>query len=74
MRQTDLVALLRCSRYSLGIMASSRGLIAGRLILQVFWEAFILGYCYLLGQVWISLLELIYGINTYRIDAYGIST
>ncbi|XP_004511556.1 meiotic recombination protein SPO11-2 isoform X1 [Cicer arietinum] len=30
----DLVALLRCSRYSLGIMASSRGLIAGRLILQ----------------------------------------
>ncbi|KAK7308962.1 hypothetical protein RJT34_05328 [Clitoria ternatea] len=30
----DVVALLRCSRYSLGIMASSRGLIAGRLILQ----------------------------------------
>ncbi|XP_057450007.1 meiotic recombination protein SPO11-2 isoform X4 [Lotus japonicus] len=30
----DLGALLRCSRYSLGIMASSRGLIAGRLILQ----------------------------------------
>ncbi|KAI5439997.1 hypothetical protein KIW84_025383 [Lathyrus oleraceus] len=30
----DLVALLRCSRYSLGIMASSRGLIAGRLIMQ----------------------------------------
>ncbi|XP_027362146.1 meiotic recombination protein SPO11-2 isoform X1 [Abrus precatorius] len=30
----DLVALLRCSRYSLGIMASSRGLVAGRLILQ----------------------------------------
>ncbi|KAK7406089.1 hypothetical protein VNO78_07706 [Psophocarpus tetragonolobus] len=30
----DLVALLRCSRYSLGIMASSRGLIAGRLILE----------------------------------------
>ncbi|XP_017407238.1 meiotic recombination protein SPO11-2 isoform X1 [Vigna angularis] len=30
----DLVALLRCSRYSLGIMASSRGLIAGRLTLQ----------------------------------------
>ncbi|KAF3628683.1 Meiotic recombination protein SPO11-2 [Capsicum annuum] len=32
---TDLVALLRCSRYSLGIMASSRGAIAGRLLLQV---------------------------------------
>ncbi|XP_014619258.1 meiotic recombination protein SPO11-2 isoform X2 [Glycine soja] len=32
--QTDLVALLRCSRFSLGIMASSRGLVAGRLILQ----------------------------------------
>ncbi|KAL6177311.1 hypothetical protein ACLB2K_048837 [Fragaria x ananassa] len=31
----DVVALLRCSRYSLGIMASSRGLIAGRLLLQV---------------------------------------
>ncbi|KAF7828223.1 meiotic recombination protein SPO11-2 [Senna tora] len=30
----DVVALLRCSRYSLGVMASSRGLIAGRLILQ----------------------------------------
>ncbi|CAL0314517.1 unnamed protein product [Lupinus luteus] len=30
----DVVALLRCSRYSLGIMASSRGLIAGRIILQ----------------------------------------
>ncbi|KAG4386298.1 hypothetical protein JHK82_029842 [Glycine max] len=30
----DLVALLRCSRFSLGIMASSRGLVAGRLILQ----------------------------------------
>ncbi|KAL6549923.1 hypothetical protein OROMI_020411 [Orobanche minor] len=30
----DLVALLRCSRYSLGIMASSRGLVAGRLLLQ----------------------------------------
>nr|XP_011463923.1 PREDICTED: meiotic recombination protein SPO11-2 [Fragaria vesca subsp. vesca] len=30
----DVVALLRCSRYSLGIMASSRGLIAGRLLLQ----------------------------------------
>ncbi|MCD7455292.1 hypothetical protein HAX54_027693 [Datura stramonium] len=30
----DLVALLRCSRYSLGIMASSRGAIAGRLLLQ----------------------------------------
>ncbi|KAK4365423.1 hypothetical protein RND71_016781 [Anisodus tanguticus] len=31
----DLVALLRCSRYSLGIMASSRGAIAGRLLLQL---------------------------------------
>ncbi|KAG8375019.1 hypothetical protein BUALT_Bualt10G0056000 [Buddleja alternifolia] len=30
----DLVALLRCSRYSLGIMASSRGAVAGRL-----WES-----------------------------------
>ncbi|XP_010553537.1 PREDICTED: meiotic recombination protein SPO11-2 [Tarenaya hassleriana] len=30
----DVVALLRCSRYSLGIMASSRGLVAGRLFLQ----------------------------------------
>ncbi|KAL0393593.1 UNVERIFIED_CONTAM: Meiotic recombination protein SPO11-2 [Sesamum latifolium] len=30
----DLVALIRCSRYSLGIMASSRGAIAGRLLLQ----------------------------------------
>ncbi|KAL7597448.1 hypothetical protein Lser_V15G27599 [Lactuca serriola] len=30
----DVVALLRCSRYSLGIMASSRGSIAGRLLLQ----------------------------------------
>ncbi|TQD71389.1 hypothetical protein C1H46_043077 [Malus baccata] len=30
----DVVALLRCSRYSLGIMASSRGLVAGRLQLQ----------------------------------------
>ncbi|KAK3429352.1 hypothetical protein EUGRSUZ_E00781 [Eucalyptus grandis] len=30
----DTVALLRCSRYSLGIMASSRGLVAGRLLLQ----------------------------------------
>lgn len=30
----DVVALLRCSRYSLGIMASSRGLIAGCLLLQ----------------------------------------
>lgn len=32
---TDVVALLQCSRYSLGIMASSRGLVAGRLLLQV---------------------------------------
>ncbi|KAL8543576.1 hypothetical protein ACS0TY_004224 [Phlomoides rotata] len=30
----DLVALLRCSRYSLGIMAASRGAVAGRLLLQ----------------------------------------
>ncbi|QHO53649.1 Meiotic recombination protein [Arachis hypogaea] len=30
----DVVALLRCSRYSLGIMASSRGLVAGRLTFQ----------------------------------------
>ncbi|KAL9177594.1 hypothetical protein ABFS82_01G068800 [Erythranthe guttata] len=30
----DLVALVRCSRYSLGIMASSRGAVAGRLLLQ----------------------------------------
>ncbi|KAJ7944969.1 meiotic recombination protein SPO11-2 [Quillaja saponaria] len=30
----DVVALLRCSRYSLGVMASSRGLIAGRVLLQ----------------------------------------
>ncbi|XP_039055971.1 meiotic recombination protein SPO11-2-like [Hibiscus syriacus] len=30
----DVVALLRCSRYSLGIMASSRGLVAGRILLQ----------------------------------------
>ncbi|KAL4592518.1 hypothetical protein LXL04_005516 [Taraxacum kok-saghyz] len=30
----DVVALLRCSRFSLGIMASSRGIIAGRLLLQ----------------------------------------
>ncbi|KAL2516766.1 Meiotic recombination protein SPO11-2 [Abeliophyllum distichum] len=30
----DLVALLRCSRYSLGVMASSRGVVAGRLLLQ----------------------------------------
>ena len=32
---TDVVALLRCSRQSLGIMASSRGAIIGRLLLQV---------------------------------------
>ncbi|KAJ4839150.1 hypothetical protein Tsubulata_008315 [Turnera subulata] len=30
----DVVALLRCSRHSLGIMASSRGIVAGRLYLQ----------------------------------------
>nr|AHY99544.1 meiotic recombination protein [Carica papaya]ALX26989.1 meiotic recombination protein SPO11-2 [Carica papaya] len=30
----DVVALLQCSRYSLGIMASSRGIVAGRLLLQ----------------------------------------
>ncbi|KAK6935439.1 Spo11/DNA topoisomerase VI, subunit A, N-terminal [Dillenia turbinata] len=30
----DVVALLKCSRFSLGIMASSRGLVAGRLLLQ----------------------------------------
>ncbi|XP_038906472.1 meiotic recombination protein SPO11-2 isoform X1 [Benincasa hispida] len=30
----DVVALLQCSRCSLGIMASSRGLVAGRLLLQ----------------------------------------
>ncbi|KAI3823612.1 hypothetical protein L1987_05051 [Smallanthus sonchifolius] len=30
----DVVALLRCSRFSLGIMASSRGAVAGRLLLQ----------------------------------------
>ncbi|XP_051136855.1 meiotic recombination protein SPO11-2 [Andrographis paniculata] len=30
----DLVALLMCSRYSLGIMASSRGAVVGRLLLQ----------------------------------------
>ncbi|KAL9406507.1 hypothetical protein Peur_003479 [Populus x canadensis] len=30
----DVVGLLRCSRYSLGIMASSRGIVAGRLLLQ----------------------------------------
>ncbi|KAL2238263.1 meiotic recombination protein SPO11-2 [Sesamum indicum] len=30
----DLVALIRCSRYSLGIVASSRGAVAGRLLLQ----------------------------------------
>ncbi|CAO2842881.1 unnamed protein product [Amaranthus hypochondriacus] len=30
----DVVALLHCSRYSLGVMASTRGLIAGRLLLQ----------------------------------------
>ncbi|KAG8388768.1 hypothetical protein BUALT_Bualt02G0159600 [Buddleja alternifolia] len=30
----DLVALLRCSRFSLGIMASSRGAVASRLWLQ----------------------------------------
>ncbi|KAI3772306.1 hypothetical protein L6452_03488 [Arctium lappa] len=30
----DVVALLRCSRFSLGIMASSRGAVAGRLMLQ----------------------------------------
>ncbi|KAL8138887.1 hypothetical protein V2J09_004888 [Rumex salicifolius] len=30
----DAVALLRCSRYSLGIMASSRGLVTGRLLMQ----------------------------------------
>ncbi|WJZ81902.1 hypothetical protein VitviT2T_001712 [Vitis vinifera] len=30
----DVVALLRCSRYSLGIMASSRGAVTGRLLLQ----------------------------------------
>ncbi|KAF2318727.1 hypothetical protein GH714_010335 [Hevea brasiliensis] len=33
-RAIDVVALLRCSRYSLGIMASSRGVVAGRLLLQ----------------------------------------
>nr|VDD29270.1 unnamed protein product [Brassica oleracea] len=30
----DVVALLRCSRFSLGIIASTRGLVAGRLSLQ----------------------------------------
>ena len=33
---SDVVALLRCSRYSLGIMASSRGAVIGRLLLQAF--------------------------------------
>lgn len=33
---TDVVALLRCSRYSLGIMASSRGAVSGRLLLQAY--------------------------------------
>ncbi|XP_039124499.1 meiotic recombination protein SPO11-2 [Dioscorea cayenensis subsp. rotundata] len=31
----DVVALLRCSRQSLGIMASSRGAVIGRLLIQV---------------------------------------
>ncbi|CAN1300544.1 Meiotic recombination protein SPO11-2, partial [Linum perenne] len=30
----DVVSLLRCSRFSLGIVASSRGVVAGRLVLQ----------------------------------------
>ncbi|KAK9197768.1 hypothetical protein WN944_012951 [Citrus x changshan-huyou] len=30
----DVIALLHCSRFSLGIVASSRGLVAGRLMLQ----------------------------------------
>ncbi|KAG9145144.1 hypothetical protein Leryth_008933 [Lithospermum erythrorhizon] len=30
----DVVALLQCSRFSLGIIASSRGVVAGRLLLQ----------------------------------------
>lgn len=30
-----MVALLRCSRQSLGIMASSRGAVIGRLLIQV---------------------------------------
>ncbi|KAJ6712546.1 MEIOTIC RECOMBINATION PROTEIN SPO11 [Salix purpurea] len=30
----DVVSLLRCSRFSLGIMASSRGIVAGRLLVQ----------------------------------------
>lgn len=31
----DVVSLLRCSRYSLGIMASTRGTIIGRILLKV---------------------------------------
>lgn len=31
----DVVALLRCSRYSLGIMASTRGTIIGHILLKV---------------------------------------
>jgi len=43
---TDVVGLLRCSRYSLGIMASSRGIVAGRLLLQA--NNWIVEFCFVL--------------------------
>ncbi|XP_064996890.1 meiotic recombination protein SPO11-2-like isoform X5 [Musa acuminata AAA Group] len=37
----DVVALLRCTRHSLGIMASSRGAVIGRMVLEILlpWES-----------------------------------
>lgn len=33
----DVVALLRCDRRSLGILASSKGSVVGRLVIEVLW-------------------------------------
>ncbi|KAK9202874.1 hypothetical protein WN943_013127 [Citrus x changshan-huyou] len=40
----DVIALLHCSRFSLGIVASSRGLVAGRLMLQAHYLLILLSF------------------------------
>lgn len=55
---TDVVALLRCSRYSLGIMASSRGVVAGRLLLQVLDSIFCGADRYLFSWAYSCLLHI----------------
>ncbi|KAH9775353.1 Meiotic recombination protein SPO11-2 [Citrus sinensis] len=70
----DVIALLHCSRFSLGIVASSRGLVAGRLMLQAHYLLILLSFdCFLYVVLYMEPNEEVIDCSACGSSGYSIS-